>query len=772
MLRFSGHLLVCTCLTVLTAVSALAGTPAQLAITGPVSPVAGTCVAMQVTAEDATGNPAAVATDTTVGLTGRVVGFLFTGIYSDSACAQASVSVLLPAGSTTGTFYFSDKLLQQVTLTATATGLTGGTLIVNVVPAPPSKIKLTGFGYMKTTTCSSTFTVSATDGFGNPSAVTQPLAVTLSQNGSATFYDDTACANAVGMVTIPSGKSSLPIYVKDPVAQTVILTASTAPYGSATRSVGVSVPSGPPGTSVGAGKVAYSCPAGSTVIGPPQNGVDNLTPAVASSVTGQTLCIQGEHRIAAPLTPKANQIWVGNGNNVRISGAVQLTGWQAFSPGVWTYTGPYSTQMNQLVNFAVNIPSCYTVSTYQDDLFYRTSGKADDQRIMRVMSLGELTGALTTPGQAETAGENQRFFFDYGGSVTGSPAIYISFDPTNYIVDLPVVQTVIAGQGITGVTIQNISLEKALNTVVSSGKSWNLQDTTIRFAHNIGLSAASGTQTVRTVLNRVRITSNGQFGLVAGNLTTITNSDLSYGNIANYRKRVTVADTNCAGYFAAGGMKVVHAQGLNASTPGLIMTNTISHHNIGHGGWDDVGSQFMTVQGNHFYTNEGAGYSHEIGCDINFSGNELDHNGNSLKNANMATAALLFNDSNNGTISGNTLHDNTNGAINLFFQATHAAMLSNPCLGAANDGDTSNSMKNNTVQGNSFYVCATSASVGYTDSDLSKASARNNVFLSNTYHMGNTTGAFWTNPFAETWSQWQADGEDVQGSLIVGCTYP
>src|SRR5205807_7866681 len=116
---------------------------------------------------------------------------------------------------------------------------------------------------------------------------------------------------------------------------------------------------------------------------------------------------------------------------------------------------------------------------------------------------------------------------------------------------------------------------------------------------------------------------------------------LSYGNIANYRKRVTVADSNCAGYFAAGGMKIIHAQGVSASTPGVSITNTISHHNIGHGGWDDVGSQFITVQGSHFYTNEGAGYSHEIGCEINFTGNELDHNGNSLKNPSPGQAALL-----------------------------------------------------------------------------------------------------------------------------------
>jgi hypothetical protein len=749
-----------------------AGTPTQLAISGPTAPVAATCVAMQVIAEDSIGNPAPVTADTTVSLTGKVVGVLFTGMFSDSACAKATVSVLLPNGSTTGTFYFSDKLVQQVTLTAAATNLTAGTLVVNVAPAAPSKMALTGFGYMKTTTCSSAFVVTVTDGFGNPSPVTQPLTVTLSGAGSGTFYSDTACTHPVTSVTVAKGSASFPVYLRDPKGETITLSASTAAYGSATRAVGVSVPSGPPGSNVGAGKISYTCPAGSTIIGPPQNGVDNLTPAVAASTAGQTLCIQGEHRIPGPLTPKANQIWVGNGNNVRISGAVQLTSWQSYSPGVWTYTGPYRTQMNQLVDYAIGIPSCYTVSTYQDDLFYRTAGKSDDQRIMRVMSLAELVGALTTPGQAETSGENQRFFFDYGGTVTGSPAIYISFDPTNYVIDLPVIQTVIAGQGVTGVTIQNIFLEKAINTVIAAGKSWTLQDTTVRFAHNTGLNSSSGTKTAQAVLNRVRIFSNGQFGLVAGNWTTIQNSDLSWGNIANYRKQVTVADSNCAGYFAAGGMKVVHTQGVNAATPGLTITNTISHHNIGHGGWDDVGSQYITVQGSHFYTNEGAGYSHEIGCDINFTGNEVDHNGNSLKNPSPGQAALVVNDSNNGTFSGNTFHDNTNGAVNLFFQATHAAMQSNPCLGAANDGDTSNSMKNNTVQGNSFYVCSTNASVGYTDSDLSKASSRNNVFLLNTYHMGSNTGAFWTNPFAETWSQWQADGEDLQGTLTVGCAYP
>jgi hypothetical protein len=725
---------------------------------------------MQAIAEDSHGIPAPVPANTTVQLNGKAAGF--TGIFSDAACKQAGVDVVLPAGSTTATFYFSAESLQQVTVTAVAPKLKMGTLVVKVAPGPPAMLALTGFGYMKTISCSSAVAINVEDALGNPSPVKQPLLVTFSGYGSATIYEDTACTHAVGTVTVPAGSASVPVYLRDPRGETLALTVSAKGFANASMPMLVAVPSGPPYSKVGAGKVAYSCPSRGIVIPPPQNGVDNLSPVVASSRPRQTLCIEGEHRIAAPLTPKPDQTWIGIGGNVRISGAVQLTGWQPFSTGVWRYTGPYSTQKNTLTDFAVGVPSCYTVSIYQDDLFYRKNTGADDQRIMRVLSLAELTGALTTPGQAETPAENQRFFFDYGGAVNGRPAIYINFDPTTYIVDLPIIQTVIAGTGVGQVTIQNITLEKALNTVIATGNSWTLQDTTIRFAHNTGLVAASGIQKAFFKMNRVNITNNGQYGLDAGNWTNIQNSDFSWGNIANYRKRMTVADSNCGGYYASGAMKVVHVQGLSPSFPGLAITNSIVRNNIGHGGWDDVGSRFITVQGNHFYANEGTGYLHEIGCEIQFSGNEVDHNGFALKNPTSGLAALILNDSNNGTFVGNTIHDNQSGVINLYLQPTHINMLSNSCLGASSDGDTSNSMKNNLVESNQIYYCSTGATVGQTDSNLQTAIARNNRFLSNSYHMLNSTGAFWWNPGAVTWSQWQANGQDPGGKLIVGCTYP
>ena len=75
-----GHRSVLACLTLIAGIGASAATPTQVIISGPVSPVAGTCVAMQVTAEDSTGTPAAVTSDTSAPLTGRVTGALFTGM--------------------------------------------------------------------------------------------------------------------------------------------------------------------------------------------------------------------------------------------------------------------------------------------------------------------------------------------------------------------------------------------------------------------------------------------------------------------------------------------------------------------------------------------------------------------------------------------------------------------------------------------------------------------------------------------------------------------
>ncbi len=659
----------------------------------------------------------------------------------------------------------------MATITASATGLTTATEVLSVDPAAPSKLTFTGAHYLKPTTCSSPLTISAADAYGNSSPVSKSELISLSGIGSGTLYNDISCSNAVNTVTLAPGASSSSVYLRDGVSQSLTLQASSADFGGANTSVNVTA-SGLPIPTVGAGLVSYACPGSATLVPPPVGEQDTLATVVANSKSGQTLCIEGEHRLSAPITPKNNQTWIGIGNDARISGAVQLTSWQPYSSGVWTYTGPHAKQENTLVDFATGIASCYTVSIYQDDLFYRTPGQNDDQRVMRVLSLPELTGALTTPGQWETAGENQRFFFDYSGAVSGSPAIYINFEPSNLIVDLPVLGTVVMGQGVQAVTLENLFIEKALNTAIQSGPSWTIQDTTIRFAHNNGLLGATGTQSARFILNRVLITNNGQYGVNGGAWNTFQNSEVSWNNIANYRKLASVPNASCGGYFASGGLKVDTAQGVSASVPGSIMTNNKLHHNIGPGGWDDIGSQYLTVTGNQIYSNEGAGYFHEIGCEIAFSGNQLYSNGVSIKNPDTGFGALHINSSNNGTFSNNIFHDNVNQAILLFLQENHKKMLSNPCLGASSDTDTSNSLKNNLLQSNTVYDCKTPGSIGQLDQNLSTAISRNNRFLTNSYHMGNATSLYWIDPFELNWPGWQSHQQDPDGTLTVGCTYP
>src|SRR5208282_1346706 len=161
-----------------------------------------------------------------------------------------------------------------------------------------------------------------------------------------------------------------------------------------------------------------------TVISPS----DDIVSIINAGKDGQTFCIEGEHRITSTIHVKSGQSLIGTTTDSRISGAVVLSSWQPTSTqGVYYYDGAYAnTQPHQQMQFSAGFNVCYWVTTYLDDLFFRT-GANNDQRIMRVLSQTEVdpTQQVTTPEQAVTAGEAGRFFFDYTNHI-----IYVSL-PNN-----------------------------------------------------------------------------------------------------------------------------------------------------------------------------------------------------------------------------------------------------------------------------------------------------------------------------------------------------
>jgi hypothetical protein len=503
---------------------------------------------------------------------------------------------------------------------------------------------------------------------------------------------------------------------------------------------------------------------------------DDLATAVSAAAAGATLCIHGPHRIAAPLVPKKNQSWIGVDATAAIDGSAVLDSWAPATgmTGVWVYTGPLAAQKNQNAVLSgtgsSTVYDCYLVSTYADDVFYNGS------RVMRVLSTAQLTGSTLPPGQAITSAETGRFFFDYTNK-----KIYLTLDPTTATVELATVATLVDGTGVPGVQMSNLLVQKALADAVVVGPSSVLTDMTVRYAHEAGLKLSGGTSTAPTTALRVLTTSNGLYGL-SGNGTwlTVQDSEISWNNIVNHVRVTTGTAGGCDymtgspnGYWGAGGAKIVLAAGGSTTSPDFKLIDMQSHDNVGAGFWTDVNNRYVLVHGGRFYRNEWVGYFHEIGCDIEITGIESDHNGTPIKNTGMAGYGIQISDSNNANVHDNILHDNASGPIGLIWQQSHTGISGMTCVSPApmNDSDTSHVLENNTIANNRAYSCAAGARTGMEYGKGELIVSRGNKLDGNAYHLPDTTGTWWSDPTPMTWSSWQGLGLDTSGTSVAPCTY-
>ncbi len=539
----------------------------------------------------------------------------------------------------------------------------------------------------------------------------------------------------------------------------------------------------PAAFATGAGKSNVACQG--TTISP----TDDIVSIINSGQPNQTFCIAGEHRITSSIQLRSGQSLIGTMANSRISGAVVLSPWQSTStPGVYYYDGPYAQipphQQNQFNNGGANV--CYWVTTYADDLFFRTN-PGNDQRIMRVLSETEVdpTQPVTTQGQAVTAGEAGRFFFDYANQ-----RIYASLpgnqDPNTATVDIAISlgnqrsNTLLYGPGQNNVTLQNLFIEKGMNYGLFGGNSWTIKDVTIRFIHNVGLYNIFGSAGHPATIDDTLFTNNGRTALNASSTSNVnvTNSEMSWNNIANFR--ATTGQTGsgvCQDYNDAGAFHIYSDVGTQ-SQPAVTINNLWSHDNIGDGLWSDGGTQYTQITNSTFNGNERFGYLHEISCQVLFSNNTVYGNGYPLKNPDITGGGVDVSDSNYGTFSSNVLHDNYAGyAFYLTFQQSHPHMDSNKCLGGQNGGDTSNALKYNQVSGNAIYACSGQTSIGKVWGPGGTLNSRGNQYQSNDYHLADSTSNWFAdgnatgNYVPQDWSTWQQGNHDTHGTLSVGCTY-
>jgi uncharacterized delta-60 repeat protein len=214
-----------------------AAAPAALALTGSASTTAGTCTAYNVVSRDTYGNSSNVSSSTTVTLATTIGSF-----YTDGTCGTATSSTTLLANSSTRQVFFRSNVTGGGTLTATAGGLSQGTLGVTVTNSPPTQLSLFGPSSADPVDCSN-FLVSTKDAFGNAANVSSNTVVSLTANsGTARFYSDAGCSTQVTTTTIGASSSSNNFYFKDPTAGLVTITASaTLSAGATSTNVAITI---------------------------------------------------------------------------------------------------------------------------------------------------------------------------------------------------------------------------------------------------------------------------------------------------------------------------------------------------------------------------------------------------------------------------------------------------------------------------------------------------------------------------------------------------
>jgi hypothetical protein len=170
-------------------VAVVPGAPSKLVISGPNLVGIGRCAALTITAKDQSDQATTVVTNTALSLAGQGSGQLF----SDGNCSLDITTITITAGTSSNTIYFKNNTPETVTLTANATGLSQGNLVIQ---AKYPDLVLSGIGGstldgVAITSCGGGDVCNSTNPF-NPHAlttVTQPTPLSVLNFNSITMVD-------------------------------------------------------------------------------------------------------------------------------------------------------------------------------------------------------------------------------------------------------------------------------------------------------------------------------------------------------------------------------------------------------------------------------------------------------------------------------------------------------------------------------------------------------------------------------------------------------
>lgn len=454
---------------------------------------------------------------------------------------------------------------------------------------------------------------------------------------------------------------------------------------------------------------------------------ESIQAAATAAGTGDTICVMpGTHRFQQ-VSPKANQVFLGEPGLSIMTGARVLTSWTV-SGAYW-----YASGQTQQVTFDPNF-TCqpgHSGCAYPEQLWVN----------------GELYEHVTTLS-AVTAG-SKKWFFNYS-----SDQIFIPIDPSGKTIQTSVTQYAFAGSA-GGVTVKHLVVERYSNedqrAVVNygtggAGGSWTIDSNTIRYNHGVGATIGTNGK-----IRGNEIYEQGQAGYMAfGTNPLVEDNYIHHNNTAKFGP---------GPFGMAGGGKAV-------LTTSLIVRNNVATHNDGPGLWTDINNVDCLYEGNRVDSNGWRGIFHEISYDCVIRNNTVRFNGHDYPGSSVGAfegAGILVSNSRNVEVYGNVVEDNRNGIL-----GREEDRPQHPSgLGAHN-------ILNLWVHDNTVKQLGSSSAgraAGITDNDPSwnpHAPGSNNVWEDNDYTCNGSTKWRWAPNSDISKAAWLALPQDA-GSTFSGC---
>ena len=175
----------------------------RLILTGPATNSVGSCIGYDLRLEDSLGNLSPANSVTTVNFS----GLSNAKFYSDVNCTTMAGSITLGAGSSLTQVYLKGTTAEALTIGASSGGLTPASKAVSLIAGTSNKIILTATNTALAGSCNAV-TATIQDELNNPITQGSNVILTLSGNGSGSFYTTSACSTVTSSVTVLSGNSS------------------------------------------------------------------------------------------------------------------------------------------------------------------------------------------------------------------------------------------------------------------------------------------------------------------------------------------------------------------------------------------------------------------------------------------------------------------------------------------------------------------------------------------------------------------------------------